>query len=70
MVKMQVFELLAALIMFSPKGHDLALDALQHYKVSSSQAQDSHVQEGRAQGVSPPYSTLAHTLLQFQSQPS
>lgn len=37
MVKMQVFELLAALIMFSPKGRELALDALQHYKVRSSQ---------------------------------
>ncbi|XP_031437161.1 inverted formin-2-like isoform X2 [Clupea harengus] len=37
MVKMQVFELLAALIMFSPKGHDLALDALQHYKNVKSQ---------------------------------
>lgn len=37
MVKMQVFELLAALIMFSPQGRELALDALQHYKVSSSQ---------------------------------
>lgn len=36
MVKMQVFELLAALIMFSPKGRELAMDALEHYKVSSS----------------------------------
>ena len=33
MVKMQVFELLAALALFDPQGHRLALDALQHYKV-------------------------------------
>ncbi|XP_061751391.1 inverted formin-2 isoform X2 [Nerophis ophidion] len=32
MVKMQVFELLAALSMFSTDGHRLALDALDHYK--------------------------------------
>ncbi|XDV43794.1 hypothetical protein PO909_012201 [Leuciscus waleckii] len=32
MVKKQVFELLAALSMFSPEGHRLALDALDHYK--------------------------------------
>ncbi|XP_076017852.1 inverted formin-2-like isoform X3 [Genypterus blacodes] len=32
MVKMQVFDLLAALTMFSPDGHRLALDALDHYK--------------------------------------
>ncbi|TDH00795.1 hypothetical protein EPR50_G00192700 [Perca flavescens] len=32
MVKMQVFELLAALALFDPRGHRLALDALQHYK--------------------------------------
>ncbi|KAF1377084.1 hypothetical protein PFLUV_G00218260 [Perca fluviatilis] len=32
MVKMQVFELLAALALFDPQGHRLALDALQHYK--------------------------------------
>ncbi|XP_063079275.1 inverted formin-2-like isoform X2 [Engraulis encrasicolus] len=32
MVKMQVAELLAALIMFSPKGRELAMDALQNYK--------------------------------------
>ncbi|XP_076129169.1 inverted formin-2-like isoform X2 [Alosa pseudoharengus] len=37
MVKMQVFELLAALIMFSPKGRELSLDALQHYKTLKSQ---------------------------------
>lgn len=32
MVKKQVFELLAALSMFSSDGHRLALDALDHYK--------------------------------------
>ncbi|XP_071393671.1 inverted formin-2-like, partial [Centroberyx affinis] len=32
MVKMQVFELLAALSLFDPQGHHLALDALEHYK--------------------------------------
>ncbi|XP_067097783.1 inverted formin-2-like isoform X1 [Osmerus mordax] len=32
MVKMQVFELLAALSLFSPQGHHLALDALEYYK--------------------------------------
>ncbi|XP_049597276.1 inverted formin-2 isoform X4 [Syngnathus scovelli] len=32
MVKKQVFELLAALSMFSTEGHRLALDALEHYK--------------------------------------
>ncbi|XP_032357033.1 inverted formin-2 isoform X5 [Etheostoma spectabile] len=32
MVKMQVFELLAALSVFSTDGHRLALDALDHYK--------------------------------------
>ncbi|XP_019725778.1 inverted formin-2 isoform X4 [Hippocampus comes] len=32
MVKKQVFELLAALSMFSTDGHHLALDALDHYK--------------------------------------
>nr|XP_046229569.1 inverted formin-2-like isoform X2 [Scatophagus argus] len=32
MVKMQVFELLAALILFDPRGHHLGLDALDHYK--------------------------------------
>ncbi|KAM6953928.1 LOW QUALITY PROTEIN: inverted formin-2-like [Aplochiton taeniatus] len=32
MVKMQVFELLAALGMFHTRGHHLALDALEHYK--------------------------------------
>ncbi|KAM4633450.1 inverted formin-2-like isoform 2-T2 [Polymixia lowei] len=32
MVKMQVFELLAALSLFDPHGHHLALDALEHYK--------------------------------------
>lgn len=34
MVKKQVFELLAALCIYSPEGHMLALDALDHYKVS------------------------------------
>ncbi|XP_014391217.1 PREDICTED: inverted formin-2 [Myotis brandtii] len=33
MVKKQVFELLAALCIYSPEGHALALDALDHYKV-------------------------------------
>ncbi|XP_029487356.1 inverted formin-2-like isoform X2 [Oncorhynchus nerka] len=32
MVKMQVFELLAALTMFNPQGHHLVMDALDHYK--------------------------------------
>ena len=35
MVKKQVFELLAALSMFSSDGYRLALDALDHYKVSA-----------------------------------
>ena len=35
MVKKQVFELLAALCIYSPEGHALALDALDHYKVST-----------------------------------
>jgi len=35
MVKKQVFELLAALSMFSSEGHTLALDALDHYKASA-----------------------------------
>lgn len=35
MVKKQVFELLAALCIYSPEGHALTLDALDHYKVSS-----------------------------------
>ncbi|XP_070105462.1 inverted formin-2 isoform X4 [Equus caballus] len=33
MVKKQVFELLAALCIYSPEGHALALDALDHYKM-------------------------------------
>ncbi|XP_069494246.1 inverted formin-2 isoform X3 [Ambystoma mexicanum] len=37
MVKKQVFELLAALCMYSPEGHSLALDALDHYKVVKNQ---------------------------------
>uniref|UniRef100_A0A4W5QVQ9 Inverted formin 2 n=1 Tax=Hucho hucho TaxID=62062 RepID=A0A4W5QVQ9_9TELE len=32
MVKMQVFELLAALTMFNPQGHHLVMNALEHYK--------------------------------------
>ncbi|XP_065819845.1 inverted formin-2-like isoform X3 [Labrus bergylta] len=32
MVKMQVFELLAALTLFEPQGHHLVLDALDHYR--------------------------------------
>lgn len=32
-VKLQVFELLCAICIFSPSGHALALDALQHFKV-------------------------------------
>uniref|UniRef100_A0A3Q3QY04 GBD/FH3 domain-containing protein n=1 Tax=Monopterus albus TaxID=43700 RepID=A0A3Q3QY04_MONAL len=32
MVKKQVFDLLAALTVFDPQGHRLALDALEHYK--------------------------------------
>lgn len=35
MVKKQVFELLAALCIYSPEGHALTLDALDHYKVST-----------------------------------
>ncbi|KFP15348.1 Inverted formin-2, partial [Egretta garzetta] len=35
MVKKQVFELLAALCIYSSDGHALALDALDHYKASS-----------------------------------
>lgn len=34
MVKKQVLELLAALCVYSPEGHALTLDALDHYKVS------------------------------------
>uniref|UniRef100_A0A8C1M6Y7 Inverted formin 2 n=1 Tax=Cyprinus carpio TaxID=7962 RepID=A0A8C1M6Y7_CYPCA len=37
MVKKQVFELLAALSMFSSEGHRLALDALDHYKTVKTQ---------------------------------
>ncbi|XP_053139571.1 inverted formin-2-like [Hemicordylus capensis] len=37
MVKKQVFELLAALCMYSVDGHTLALDALEHYKTVKSQ---------------------------------
>lgn len=34
MVKKQVFELIAALCIYSPEGNHLALDALEHYKVN------------------------------------
>ncbi|XP_068110332.1 inverted formin-2 isoform X2 [Hyperolius riggenbachi] len=37
MVKKQVFELIAALCIYSPEGHDLALDALEHYKAVKNQ---------------------------------
>ncbi|XP_004645437.1 inverted formin-2 isoform X2 [Octodon degus] len=37
MVKKQVFELLAALCIYSPEGHTLTLDALDHYKTVCSQ---------------------------------
>ncbi|XP_004376812.1 inverted formin-2 [Trichechus manatus latirostris] len=37
MVKKQVFELLAALCIYSPEGHTLTLDALDHYKAVCSQ---------------------------------
>ena len=34
MVKKQVFELLSALCLYCPRGYDLALDALENYRVS------------------------------------
>ncbi|XP_035534287.1 inverted formin-2-like, partial [Morone saxatilis] len=37
MVKVQVFELLAALTLFDPQGHRLGLDALDHYKTLKKQ---------------------------------
>ncbi|XP_042245619.1 inverted formin-2-like isoform X4 [Thunnus maccoyii] len=37
MVKMQVFELLAALALFDPQGRRLALDAIDHYKTLKKQ---------------------------------
>ncbi|XP_075699955.1 inverted formin-2 isoform X2 [Rhinoderma darwinii] len=37
MVKKQVFELIAALSIYSPEGHALALDALEHYKTVKNQ---------------------------------
>ncbi|XP_006839552.1 PREDICTED: inverted formin-2 [Chrysochloris asiatica] len=37
MVKKQVFELLAALCIYSPEGHALTLDALDHYKAVCNQ---------------------------------
>lgn len=42
MVKKQVFELLAALCIYSPEGHALTLDALDHYKVSSGDLGQQH----------------------------
>ena len=36
LVKIQVFELLSALCVYSPHGHQLALEALKHYKVCCS----------------------------------
>lgn len=38
MVKKQLFELLAALSVFSTEGHRLSLDALDHYKASSAKS--------------------------------
>lgn len=35
MVKKQLFDLLAALSVFSADGHRLAMDALEHYKVTN-----------------------------------
>lgn len=43
MVKKQVFELLAALCIYSPEGHALALDALDHYKVSWGSSHAHHI---------------------------
>lgn len=40
MVKKQLFELLAALSVFSTEGHRLSLDALDHYKASSAKARN------------------------------
>lgn len=37
MVKKQVFELIAALSIYSPEGHALALDSLEHYKAVKNQ---------------------------------
>ena len=34
MVKIEVFELLSAVCMYSDKGHKLVTEALTHYKVS------------------------------------
>lgn len=42
MVKKQVFELLAALCIYSPEGHALTLDALDHYKVRSGESGQQH----------------------------
>lgn len=41
MVKMQVFELLAALALFDSRGHLLSLDALDHYRVTSPDEDDN-----------------------------
>ena len=35
LVKVQVFELLSALSVYSQEGHELALDALEHHKVAN-----------------------------------
>lgn len=43
MVKMQVFELLAALAVFDLRGQHLILDALDHYKVNFSSLRDTNL---------------------------
>lgn len=40
MVKMQVFELLAALALFDSRGRHLSLDALDHYRVTSPEEEE------------------------------
>lgn len=67
MVKKQVFELLAALCIYSPEGHALALDALDHYKVSGGVAGAPGQGLGRtltpglpADGVQPPVPLQRH----------
>jgi hypothetical protein len=42
MVKMQVFDLLAALSIYSEAGYILALDALDNYKVKPNELTVSH----------------------------
>lgn len=54
MVKKQVFELLAALCIYSPEGHALALDALDHYKVSGGRAGPGRGGAGAQADTSPP----------------